>query len=513
MAPPLPEGRSRVYTATRLGDDPKPDDVTDTAPGGPPWPALALPVALVTILVTYVGVGRQMWLDEYVTVYVTKLSWDDFTRLLGNQDLVHGLYYLTMRMWTAVFGTSLLALRLPSVIGMAVAAGAVTVLGRRLHSTAVGLAAGLVFAALPAVSRFGQEARSYGWVVALAVLSTLALTFAVDRPTKLRWLVYVLLTVTLTYLHFAAAMVMLPHGLMAWYAWRRREVGQVGWWVGMASIVSVVAAPLLYLASRQSGQVSWVRSDWAAVQRYPVELFGSEVVFWAVALIGVVGATRLAQTRPDVALPLLAWALVPPLLSYATADFTHLFLAKYALFTLPAWALLAASAFASPTADADRAFSMPQLAGVLAGVLVLSLAGLGGQREMRRSPLTGEPDFRTAAGVVDAQAQPGDGIAYVGTYRRARLPFAFELRRAKPVDVFAEVPSAQLGWFTPRQCTDPGRCLGNTRRVWLVVSNYSGDDYLGLPAKQADLLRREYHVTNTSKFEHVRVLLLARNGQ
>jgi mannosyltransferase len=308
MAPPLPEGRSRVYTATRLGDDPKPDDVTDTAPGGPPWPALALPVALVTILVTYVGVGRQMWLDEYVTVYVTKLSWDDFTRLLGNQDLVHGLYYLTMRMWTAVFGTSLLALRLPSVIGMAVAAGAVTVLGRRLHSTAVGLAAGLVLAALPAVSRFGQEARSYGWVVALAVLSTLALTFAVDRPTKLRWLVYVLLTVTLTYLHFAAAMVMLPHGLMAWYAWRRREVGQVGWWVGMASIVSVVAAPLLYLASRQSGQVSWVRSDWAAVQRYPVELFGSEVVFWAVALIGVVGATRLAQTRPDVALPLLAWA-------------------------------------------------------------------------------------------------------------------------------------------------------------------------------------------------------------
>ncbi|NYF55042.1 glycosyltransferase family 39 protein [Micromonospora purpureochromogenes] len=487
----------------------------DRTPDGPPWLAWALasPVALITLVVTYIGVGRQMWIDEHVTVYVTTLSWSEFTHLLGNQDLVHGLYYLVMRTWTAVFGTSLLALRLPSMIGMAVAAGAVTLLGRRLHSTAVGLAAGLFFVALPAVSRFGQEARSYAWVVALAALSTLALTFALDRPTRLRWLVYVLLMVTLTYLHFAAAMVALPHGLMAWYAWRRREAGQIGWWAATAGIVAVTAAPLLYLASRQSGQVSWIRSDWAAVQRYPAELFGSHAVFFGVALVSAVGAARLSRTRPHVAVPLLVWALLPPLLAYVTVDFTHLFLAKYALFTLPAWVLLAASAFASPTTGAGRAFSMPRLAGILAGVLVLSLIGVGGQREMRRSPLNGEPDFRAAAGVVEAQAQPGDGVVYVGTYRWARLPFAYELHGAEPVDVFAEVPAAQLGWLSPRQCTDPARCLGDTPRVWLVVSNYSGDDYLGLPAKQADLLRRQYHATSTSKFEHVRVVLLVRNAR
>jgi mannosyltransferase len=510
---PPRESRSRARPAARRGGHRKPEDVTDATPGGPPWPALALPVAVVTLLATYVGVGRQMWIDEYITVHVIGLSWDDFTRLLGNQDLVHALYYLAIRMWAEVFGTSLLALRLPSMIGMAVAAAAVTVLGRRLHGTVVGLAAGLVFAALPAVSRYGQEARPYAWVVALAVLSTLALTFALDRPTWLRWLVYVLLTVMLTYLHFPAAMVMLPHGLMAWYAWRRRGAGQIGWWVATAVIVVVAAAPLLYLASRQSGQVSWIRSDWAAVQRYPVELFGSEVVFWAVVLLGVVGAGRLAQTRPGVVLPLLAWALMPPLFSYATADFTHLFLAKYSLFTLPAWALLAGSALASPATDAERPFPMPQVAGGLAGVLVLSLAGLGGQREMRRSPLEFEPDFRAAAGVVDAQAQPGDGVVYVGTYRWARLPFAYELHRARPVDVFAEVPPAQNGWFYPRECADPARCVNNARRVWLVVTNYSGDDYLGLPAKQAEVLRRAYHVTNTSKFENVRVLLLVRNAR
>ena len=512
MVPRVPERRSRAHAARRRRYEPWPEGGTDTTPGPPPWPALVLPVALVTLLVTSLGSGRQMWIDEYITAYVTRLSWGDFTRLLGNQDLVHGLYYIAMRIWTSVFGTSLLALRLPSMIGMAVAAGAVTVLGRKLHSAPVGITAGLILAAVPAVSRFGQEARSYAWVVALAVLSTLALTFPLDRPTVPRWLVYALLTVTLTYLHVAAAMIVVAHGLMAWHARRRHEAGQFGQWAVVAAIVAVTAAPLLYLASGQSGQVSWVKTDWASVQQYPGQLFSSEMVFWAVAMVGVVGAARLAQTRPGLASPLLVWALVPPLVSYASNDFAHLFLAKYALFTLPAWALLAAAALVSPVTDAGGAFSMPHLAGVLAGLLVLSLAGLGGQLEVRRSPLYGEPDFRAAARVVDAQAQPGDGIAYVGTHRWARLPFAYELHRAKPVDVFVEVPPAQNGWYDPRECADPVRCLGRTGRVWLVVTNYTDDDYLGLPAKQAELLRRGYHAASTAKFENIRVLLLVRNA-
>jgi mannosyltransferase len=348
-------------------------------------------------------------------------------------------------------------------------------------------------------------------VVALAVLSTLALTWALERPILLRWLLYALLTLTLTYLHFAAALVMVPHALLAWGASRRGEAAQLGRWVAVASGVALGSAPLLYLASGQTGQVSWVKDDWAAVRQYPDQLFSSETVFWAVALAAVVGAVRLAQTRPGLASPLLAWALVPPVLSYALNDVTHLFLAKYSLFTLPAWALLAAAALVAPPTDRGRVLAGPQRAGAVAGLLVLVLAGLVGQREARRSPLFGEPDFRAAAAVVDAQAKPGDGIVYVGTYRWARLPFAYELRRADPVDVFAEVPPAEYGWFSPRECQDPARCLGDRQRIWLVVTNYSGDDYLGLPATQAELLRRHYHPAGTTTLENARVLLLARN--
>jgi mannosyltransferase len=145
-------------------------------------------------------------------------------------------------------------------------------------------------------------------------------------------------------------------------------------------------------------------------------------------------------------------------------------------------------------------------------LLVLALAGLGGQQEARRSPLFGEPDFRAAAAVVDTRAQPGDGVVYVGTYRWARIPFAYELRRADPADVFAEVSPAEHGWFSPRECEDPARCLGNTRRIWLVVTNYTSDDYLGLPAKQAELLRRQFRPADTTTFENARVVLLVRSA-
>jgi mannosyltransferase len=473
---------------------------------------LAVPVAVATLVLTSIGVGRQMWIDEYVTAYVTRLSWGEFRHLLANQDIVHGLYFILIRLWTAVFGSSLLALRLPSMLGMAVAAAGIVVLGRRVHSAQLGVGAGLVFAALPAVSRFGLEARSYAWVVALAVLSTLALMRALERPGISRWLLYGLLTLALTYLNFAAALVLLPHGLLARHASVRGGTGRFGPWLAAAGVVTLATAPLLYLASGQSGQVSWVHNGWTEVRQYPGQLFSSEPVFWAVALVGIVGAVRLAQTRPGLAAPLVVWVLVPPVFGYLSNDLTHLFLAKYALFTLPAWALLAAAAFVPAATDRGRTLVGPQLAGAVAALLVLSLAGLGGQQQARRSPLYGEPDFRAAAAVLDAQARPGDGVAYVGTYRWARLPFAYELHRAHPVDVFAEVPPAQNGWYSPRECEDPARCVATVQRIWLVVTNYASDDYAGLPAKQAEVLRRRYHATGTTTVENARVLLLVRNG-
>jgi mannosyltransferase len=258
---------------------------------------------------------------------------------------------------------------------------------------------------------------------------------------------------------------------------------------------------------------------------YPGDLFASQIVAGSLMLLGAVGAVVLATTRqrgapttsPGRALsPLLAWALGPPMLSYLTVDVTYLFLARYALYTLPAWCLLAAVAIVHAAApqgspDAVRAWlSRGQAVGVMVAVVVVGLAGLTAQLNVRRSPLNGEPDFRAAAAIVDAGFQPRDGIVYVGVDRSARLPFGYELRLATPREVFAWRPPQVNGTFVPEPCADPVVCLDGVSRVWVVATNDADDIYRGLPEDQARALRGGFDVTQTRRVADGQVALLVR---
>jgi len=108
--------------------------------------------------------------------------------MLTNVDAVHGAYYLLVWPLVHTIGGGELTLRVPAALAMAGAALGVAALGRRLHSPGTGLLAGLLFAVFPQVSRYGQEARSYAFVVACAVLATYLLVRAVGEPGR-RWLV------------------------------------------------------------------------------------------------------------------------------------------------------------------------------------------------------------------------------------------------------------------------------------------------------------------------------------
>src|SRR5262249_31970406 len=156
-------------------------------------PALAaIGVTLLTAGVTSYRIGhRQLWGDEYATWDAATRTMPAFGRLIDHVDRFLAPYYLFMHGWISAFGDSPTALRIPSVIAISVAAALIVLLGRRLFDLGTGVVAGLVFAAIPTVSRYAQEARPYGIVTMLAVLATLLLVRALDSPTWPRWLGYV----------------------------------------------------------------------------------------------------------------------------------------------------------------------------------------------------------------------------------------------------------------------------------------------------------------------------------
>jgi hypothetical protein len=92
-----------------------------------------------------------MWRDEAATMRPLPA----LLGMLTNVDAVHGAYHLLVWPLVHTIGGSELTLRVPAALAMAGAALGVAALGRRLHSPGTGLLAGLLFAVLPQVSRYG----------------------------------------------------------------------------------------------------------------------------------------------------------------------------------------------------------------------------------------------------------------------------------------------------------------------------------------------------------------------
>src|SRR5260370_21318812 len=130
---------------------------------GPRWAWFVPPAAALALSLWGISTP-SFWRDEAATIAAVRRPFGDLLTMLGNVDAGHAVYY--MLMWPVVHlaGTSEFVVRLPSAIAITIAAAAVAATGRRLLSPWAGLAAGLLFAVLPTVSRYGQEARSYAMV-------------------------------------------------------------------------------------------------------------------------------------------------------------------------------------------------------------------------------------------------------------------------------------------------------------------------------------------------------------
>ncbi|MGR6321904.1 glycosyltransferase family 39 protein [Micromonospora soli] len=458
--------------------------------------------------------ARDLWNDELVTWHATSLSVEQFRMMIGNIDLVHAFYYLIMAAVTAVGGDSLIALRLPSVLAIGASAGLIALIGRRLFGTPVGVLAGLFFALLPTVSRYAQEARSYALVTLAAVAATWLFLRAVDRPSRGRWWAYAVLLVVVGWLHFVALLVGAAHLL---YLWRAVPGEEPRWrWSASVGIAGLFILPLLLLAGRQSGQISWVKNDGNAVLRFLENLTGTLPVLAAVALLALLAVAVAGRERRPAALMLVVWALLPPVTGYLTFAWLHLFLARYFLFTVPAWALLAAFGVCRTIQLLTRG-RMPAawLVGALILVPALAWQTMPAQEKVRSNDADGQPHYLDAVRYLGQQAKPGDGVAFNdgfgGSSDVARKATNYGLRdQLQPRDVFADVPARDTGWLTARECKNPALCLGDTKRLWLVETGHLNDPLAGLPPAREALLRQKFLIKHVERFDRVRVVLLER---
>ena len=458
-------------------------------------PAGALPWAVPTLVMAalgVLGVGRPaLWSDELATWGMATVSWHDMFAVLHWVDLAIAPYYVLVHAWVGVAGASDLAIRLPSVVAMAAAAGLTGALGARLANRWVGLLAGLIFAVLPGTARYAQEARAYALTTFVAVLATFLVVGLAQRPAWWKYPGYVLSVAVLGVLHPVALLLLGAHGWIV-FAYHRRRILP---WVVAAALGSAPGAVLLWYSEKQKSQVAWIpRPSREVLLRFPEDLAGTAVL--GVLLVALALFSLPLRRTAAVA---TAWAVLPFLGLVAAAQQTPIFLARYLLFTLPAWALLAA-----------LALGRARIWWGIAGLVLIAALGIPTQLQIRTPDGHGEAT-RQLADIVAQGERPGDGIVYgmtddggnwVGRDSIARYLPADQ----RPLDVLMTRPERTHGQLAAAECTDVAWCLRDATRLWVVRLGDRPDALTGLDGDKEEVLRQRFQV---SQVWHLTGLTLA----
>lgn len=143
-----------------------------------------LVVFFLAFLVRTIALDQSLWLDEATTaVSVESHSLASlFTQFL-RYDFHPPLYYLFMKLWTALFGSSEVALRLPSVLFSLLAGYMVFRIGKHVKNASTGLWASALFLFNPLIVYYSQEARMYMMVT---FFLTAALYFFIRLQEKVK---------------------------------------------------------------------------------------------------------------------------------------------------------------------------------------------------------------------------------------------------------------------------------------------------------------------------------------
>jgi mannosyltransferase len=385
--------------------------------------------------------AQSLWRDEVDALRFATAPLDEVLTNFTRPGWNGPLYFLLLRGWIALTGSSEYAMRFFSltfgVLGVALAYA----LGRRLFDSQVGVFAALLVAASPYLTWYSQEVKMYALVPALTLLAIYGLRRAVEGDGWRWWVVQIAATSLAVYAHILAAL-LIPLQVLLYFAWwpvaRRR-------WRGALISLACLTLPYLPLAAWQMGLLfqdgagrvfqspdqivpmllaSWrtgnfllLRSRATGFGHYTLGRMALILLTgWSVGYFGFAGLARLEGTilmaglagwgllslflsrrgRGDALskrLSLVCWLVAPGLVLWYISLWQPLFTDRYLIWSALAFYLLIAVGLAA----LYRLGGWRRKLALLLAILVLAC---NGANQWRQATVPGKADFRGAVGYV-----------------------------------------------------------------------------------------------------------------
>lgn len=467
-------------------------------------------MALTFALGLYHAGRPELWRDELRSWSAASRSLGQIVQLLGNTDAAAGLYYLALHFWMQIFGDSGRSMRLLSAVAMTGAAIIVSLIAQRLFDRRTAIAAGMIFAVIPSVSRYAQEVRPYALTMLLATAATLLLLRLIERPSYGRLLAYAITLTGLALTQIVAMPLLLAHavGIALWRGADKRLVWK---WGGAVVLGLLLAAPVVMLSTTQyANQVgSLPDATVGELTRLPGRLFASYLVAGALVMLAIFAFGSRLRSAVFAA----AWAVLPIGGIWIASNLGQSYwMTRYMLFTLPGFALLAAAAV----------MTLRLRTAVLAVALIAAL-GVQDQRAIRWEGAHDQwnyPEFSNqalfysaAAGVIADNMRPGDAVAYANRkdFWLLDIGLAYYLRgKPQPRDVFVEQTALARANFWPTECPLPAKCLDDSvQRIW-VLSALTPGVYDNMETNKKVILEYFYTIEKKYSVSGITLVLLQR---
>ena len=426
-----------------------------------------LAVAVLAAVISGAAASRpSLWYDEGATISAAaSRSLPQLWRLLGHIDAVHGLYYLLMHGWFAVFPPTEFWSRVPSCLAVGAAAAGVVVFAKQFSTRMTAVCAGVVFAILPRVTLAGIEARSYAFTAIAGVWLTVLLVAAIRRNRWWLWLLYALAVMVSVLLNVYLVLLVPAYAVVVPLVGRSKSIAI---WSASTSAVAVgIMTPFMLFAHGQVFQVAWIsRLNWHnVIDVAQHQYFENSVPFGILAGLVIVGAAIAARrvrssgsggdTR-GLLLVCAAWIVVPTAVTVIYSAFGEpVYYARYLTFTAPAMAVVLAICIVT--------LARKPLA-VAAVLILFAGAGLPNYLFSQRTTYAKEGwDYSHVADVISAHAKPGDCLLVDNTVRWAPGPIrALVATRPAAFAPLADIERAAPG-------PEYGHLWDGHIAVWLVL--------------------------------------------
>jgi mannosyltransferase len=382
-------------------------------------------VTLAAVLRSLFLTRKSFWFDEGVSVQIARLDWYNFVRLLWRREGNMSLYYLLLRGWLHL-GHSEAFIRSISVIASVAAIPAIYWLGRRLFDSRTGLLAATLLTLNAYHVRYAQEARSYSLFVFLAILSCIYFLRSLEDPSRPNRLGHILTSALAVYAHFFAFLLIIAQWISLRFLEPRLIPSELSKWSRHWKTIGLVGLPaLLFAGTTGVGPLNWIkRPGIKMLYEYYEHMAGNAgallLLAYAAACSAILTPLGRRLFRRDASWAtwrcqfLLLWLLFPMVFTLVVSIARPMFVARYFIFCLPAFILLASAGLVR----------IPRVWLLAPALIVFAALSLKGTLSYYDHDFDlDRDDWRSASYYVLNQARPGDVVIF--HIAMGRMPYEF----------------------------------------------------------------------------------------